>query len=181
VKVRILDRGYPDVLILINDAGLDIVGVKGIRHRPFLAFGPADLGVRGEISKRAFNQNLDAAAIDVDRLGALIFPLRVDQRGKTVIVVAVGVRDKNFSHLAEVVASLDDAARHAIAGVDHVQRSIDHQQIGGLRTIGPRQRSAGCAKSYQNRSGLGRRSACLHRNHKANRRYGKRGGNCQND
>jgi hypothetical protein len=45
------------------------------------------------------------------------------------------VGDEDLADLAKIVAGLDDAARHAVAGVDQIKRAVDDQQIGRLRAI----------------------------------------------
>jgi hypothetical protein len=88
--VRVLNRGHFHVGILIDHARLDIVRVKCVGHRPLLAFRYQRISAFGvKIGDRALDQRLDAAAVDVDRLGALIFPFRVQQRRQAVGMVAV--------------------------------------------------------------------------------------------
>jgi hypothetical protein len=66
------------------------------------------------------------------------------------------VSDENLADLAKVVARLDHARRHAAAGVDQVKRAVDDKEIGGLRTVGARQRPAGGAERDELRAGRGR-------------------------
>ncbi len=64
-------------------------------------------------------------------------------------MVAMRMGDENLAGLAKIVAGLNDAARHAVAGVDQIQRPVDHQQIGRLRAILGRQRPAAGAEGDQ--------------------------------
>ena len=80
--MRVFCRRHLDVGVLINNAGSDVVAVKAIGHRTFLALGPADLGIRLEDIERAADKRLDPATINVGRLGWLIFPLRDHQGGQ---------------------------------------------------------------------------------------------------
>ena len=145
--------------------GLDVVSVEGLRHRPLLAFGPADLGVRRQIIDRAFDQRLDAAAVNIDRLG-LLLPLRHQQGRETGGMVAVRVRDENLADFAKVVAGLHDTAGDAAAGIDQIERAVDDQQVGGLRPVRTRQWAAGGAERDERRLGLGRTGPGCDRRHR---------------
>src|ERR1700722_5453935 len=145
MEMRVLDRSDLYVRILVDEAGLDVVSAESFRHRPLLAFGPADLGVRREIIDRAFHQRLDAAAVNIGRL-SLLLPLGHQQGRETGGVVAVGVRNKNLADFAEIVAGLDDTTGDAAASIDQIERTVDDQQVGGLRPVRTRQWAAGSAE-----------------------------------
>ena len=153
--MRVLDRRHLDVGILIDDAGTDVMAVKDIGHRPLLALGPADFSVRREIVHRALDEGLDAAAVNIDRLGALIFPFGHQERRQPRSVIAVRMGDEDFSDFAEIVAGLHDAARHAVAGIDQIERAVDHQQVRRLRAVLGGQRTAARAEGDESRRGFG--------------------------
>src|SRR5580704_18198875 len=123
MEMRVLDRGDLYVRILVDETGLDVVSAEGFRHRPLLAFVPADLGVRREIIDRAFDQRLDTAAVNIGWL-RLLLPLRHQQGCEAGSVVAVRMRDENLADFAEVVAGLDDTAGDAAAGIDQIERAV---------------------------------------------------------
>src|SRR5271169_7010148 len=124
MEMRILDRGDLYVRILVDEAGLDVVSAEGFRHRPFLAFGPADLGVRRQIIDRAFDQRLDAAAVNIGRLG-LLLPLRHQQSSETGGMVAMRMGNENLADFAEVIAGLHDTTGDSAACIDEIERAVD--------------------------------------------------------
>src|SRR5262249_50534687 len=177
-EVSVLDRGYLDIGILIDDAGLDVVALKGVSHRSLLALCPPNFGIRCEVSESPLDQRFHSAAIDVGWLRALVLPLTDHQSGKPGCVVAMRMGDENLSNLPKVVARLNHARCHAASGIDQVKRTVDHKEIGGLRTVGARQRPAGGAKRHELRAGRwrGLRRDAIHGNHRTERTHQKANG-----
>ena len=149
--MRVLDRGYAHVRVLVDGAGRDVVAAEELRHLLALALGPADLGVRREVGDRSLDERFGAAAVDLGRLAALVFPLRDEQGRKPHGVVAVRMGDEHAADLAEVVARLDEPPRHAIAGVDEIERLVDHEQVRRLRAAARGKRAAARAERDDHR------------------------------
>ena len=166
MKVRILDCRHFHIGILVNQSGLDVVPAERFGHRPFLAFRPADIGIRLKVSNRAFDQRFHAAAVNVGRR-RLLLPLRVQQRGKTVVVIAVRMGNKNLADFAEIITRLNDAHCHGAAGIDQIERAVDDQKVRRLRPVCARQRPA-CRAERDERGLCRRRSRERHRDSESN-------------
>jgi hypothetical protein len=57
-------------------------------------------------------------------------------------VIVMMVSDKNSSNLSNVDTSFCKTACDAVARINNVQRAVDNQQIGRLRSMGSRRRSS---------------------------------------
>ena len=152
VEVRVLDRGDSHIGVLVHGAGRDIVTAEELAHPGALALRPADLRVRREIGDGALNERLDAAAVDIGGLAALVLPLRVEQRSEPVGVVAVRMRDEHLANLPEVVARLHDAPRGAVTGVDEIERAVHDEEVRRLRAVAGGERAAARAERHHHRA-----------------------------
>ena len=90
--MRVLDRSHFDIGILIDETGRTSWPWKMSAIGRFLPSAQRISAFGCQIGDRAFDQRLDTAAVDVDRLGTLIFPFRREQRREAggVIVVRMG-------------------------------------------------------------------------------------------
>lgn len=79
---------------------------------------------------------------NVGHVARRLFPLIDQQHGEPQRVVAVVVRDENLPGFQEAVAGLYDAPHGAVTGIDEVERSVDDKQVGRLRTVFIRRRTA---------------------------------------
>src|SRR6266568_720116 len=72
---------------------------------------------------------------------SVLIPCDRHQRAEPRRVIVVMVGDENRADLPRVDAGLRETTRDAIAGIDDIRHSVDHQQIGRLRAMGSRRRA----------------------------------------
>ena len=143
-RMAVLDRRHLDIGVLVDHPGAGVVPKEhlGQRQRAAAVVDP-DLGADAEILDRGLDQILGSRrTIDIDRLGPVLAPRCRHQVPKARGMVVVMMGDENRPDVADVDAGLDQPTGDAVAGIDHVKRSVDDQQIGRLRSVGSRRRTA---------------------------------------
>jgi hypothetical protein len=94
--------------------------------------------------------------------------LRIQQRGETVVMIAVRMGNEDLADLAEIIARLNDAHCHGAAGIDQIKRAVDDQKVRRLRPVCARQRAA--SRAERDERGLcRRRSRERHRDSESNK------------
>jgi hypothetical protein len=76
LKMTVFDGRHPDVRVLVNHSGFDIMTEEHLRYRyASTPVGNPDLSTNGEILHSGPHQLYRSGrAIDIDRLGAILIP-----------------------------------------------------------------------------------------------------------